>query len=1395
MLNIMFFNRRSSSFFLKREIFFLFSLTFLILSILNPQKLLAQTGSTTAALRVTLRNAQTMQAIPDTRVRLYKNGLWNTDKYTDANGLVLFDIETGPAIAYSLNTTVFNDIPEGMENITAGGDIDFLVGEVELTMRGSTWTTFYPNQKVTIRKVTGPSTSSFYRYVYSDAGGKILMNLPGLSTGEKYLLYSTAPTDNSSYSMTVEAKGAYDFFLTATPPVMGRDAFTRIEAESYDTMYGVQTEPCAEGGENIGYININDWVMYKDINFGTDGALSISARSSAQYDNGGKIEVRLGSLTGTTIATLTADHTGSWQTWSTVSGNLNGRVTGLNDLYLVFTGVTSSLLNLNWIEFSKTEAVVGPTNPTGPTDPTTDPTNPGIVTRDPYNGFEAESFDEMYGVQNESCSEGGENIGYIAGGDWVAYKNVDFGTGGALSITARVASQVSGGGSFDIRLGSTTGTIIGAFTMGYTGGWQAWESYHADLLQLLTGRQDIYLTFTGGNLNVNWIKFNVGAAPENPTPPTVPSNPGGSSSVPADPPALIPYPDFVPAIINPPVKTAPAAHSYGTVTLEKKVLSGNGVIPFTTGVPFARGILRSAHNVRLLSGNVEIPAQFEVLSNWAGGSIKSLLVITQLPANSAETLTLEYGTTVTAGPTLSKLKVSEATTDITVDTGKVQLVFAKNGPLFQSFSRDINGDGLYQTSETILKDGDIFLVNAFDRFEYLASRAVDRQLTIEENGAERVVVRLDGSLADATGDLLTKFRVRAYVYNNSELFDIDYTLIDDRPEDVQRSHDTLAFSANSYGIRWKHNLAQVDYSYGVDSSIVSGSLSAVKKSTYLLQNGDVLIEGGGYQGHTFDVTGDAAGQRADGWMSLSSANTSFNLFVKDFWQNYPNEFSADLNTVTLSLHPARVEAFDTQTPALTGTRYLRAKTFYNPAEGMAKTYQMRLQLTGRELPAAVKMSNDDFQVDGQNLKTEADWLHNSGVYGFLNRGNQDGTAGFDAHMMEAVYKMSMVEGRVSMQYGWRDYGDRMRPGYNIAKSGLMVKTFYNDTHVGANKFFRQYLRTGDDRWYELAENATRHFMDIDVSHGYRYGYWRKGTKEPAGEVRAIAHEMMDHQARNLHLGHAHLSGLSDYYLLTGDKRALDVIHEIGNWWKYMIPKFYKLPFNWDNEYFEAERDYAWPLYVLNEYVRVTNDQEYHRQVNGHLVKFLTDWWKTAKPHKLRGVVLGQNDYTRGTGWWTMTKMDNAGGTDSNGTNPWMAGPLIANLALFYEADKYIGSSVNHAELEEMLLQTTNYVVKWGYKDAIGGFVYCELTEDKGYPTDSQIIYALIYAHELFQARQAAGTLANPQWYDSQHKWAKIIKDHEIEYRTRNKNANSVSTGWYGYGFPYPLDVFKMLEKY
>lgn len=123
---------------------------------------------------------------------------------------------------------------------------------------------------------------------------------------------------------------------------------TKIEAEDYSSMSGIQTEASSEDTDNIGWVNNGDWLKFNDINL--TGANSIDARVSSKT-NGGAIEIRLGSTTGTLIGNLTVPNTGGWQSWETVSTSLTD-TNGVYDVYFVFTGDAGYLFNVNWFNIS-----------------------------------------------------------------------------------------------------------------------------------------------------------------------------------------------------------------------------------------------------------------------------------------------------------------------------------------------------------------------------------------------------------------------------------------------------------------------------------------------------------------------------------------------------------------------------------------------------------------------------------------------------------------------------------------------------------------------------------------------------------------------------------------------------------------------------------------------------------------------------------------------------------------------------------------------------------------------------------------------------------------------------------------------------------------------------------
>jgi|GEM_PF-4698641 len=215
----------------------------------------------------------------------------------------------------------------------------------------------------------------------------------------------------------------------------GHGRVGRIDAEYTSEESGTSTQPTTDvhGGLNLASINDGDWAAYYDVNFGT-GASFFQARV-ASATSGGDIEVRLDSPTGPLLGTCPVGNTGGWQSWEDKVVPITPQ-TGLQKIFLTFTGGGGSLLNVNHFKFTTTDHI----------------------------RIEAECYNDELGTQIEDTGDalgGEENLAFISNDDWARYDNVTLGAGAVMSFrVARPAGRPDS--KIDVRLGSPTGTLVGS---------------------------------------------------------------------------------------------------------------------------------------------------------------------------------------------------------------------------------------------------------------------------------------------------------------------------------------------------------------------------------------------------------------------------------------------------------------------------------------------------------------------------------------------------------------------------------------------------------------------------------------------------------------------------------------------------------------------------------------------------------------------------------------------------------------------------------------------------------------------------------------------------------------------------------------------------------------------
>ncbi|WP_442484589.1 glycoside hydrolase family 43 protein [Aeoliella sp. SH292] len=123
------------------------------------------------------------------------------------------------------------------------------------------------------------------------------------------------------------------------------DPFKRVEAETFQSQQGVETEVCDDGGMNLSDLSNGDWIKVAGVDFG-DGASNFNA-SVASEGAEGVIELRLDAPDGELIGSCEVGETGGWQSWKEAACELKN-TEGVHDLYFVFKGTGDRLPNVDY---------------------------------------------------------------------------------------------------------------------------------------------------------------------------------------------------------------------------------------------------------------------------------------------------------------------------------------------------------------------------------------------------------------------------------------------------------------------------------------------------------------------------------------------------------------------------------------------------------------------------------------------------------------------------------------------------------------------------------------------------------------------------------------------------------------------------------------------------------------------------------------------------------------------------------------------------------------------------------------------------------------------------------------------------------------------------------------
>ncbi|MDB4476066.1 hypothetical protein N9052_00630 [bacterium] len=585
---------------------------------------------------------------------------------------------------------------------------------------------------------------------------------------------------------------------------------------------------------------------------------------------------------------------------------------------------------------------------------------------------------------------------------------------------------------------------------------------------------------------------------------------------------------------------------FPALTLTERYGRRGTSMPMRCGLPLPKGKCFDHCKLSLvLADGTEVPASFEVTALWPDNSIQWCLVRSRIDLEPGQTLSLGLAkrlTVMTLPATKTKyiedtdselrLTLGRQTVDIDVRTFRLSI---PNMGINGSISLAQDGTGYKATIKdyqyrTLLSTNGVLgvTINIHGVFE-LPQKSLRFDLSLELTGNEDQ--RIEGSLtlhnpaaANHPGGLWDLGDPES-VFFDSLILTVSGT------SQVEQSSGSLILNPNEPALDIGRDMRLTQHASGGQHW---------NSPVHVNHRGSVPMREPGY---LLQLDGrELRGSRTDPLVQLRLENAILSARITDFWQRFPSELMVTPGQLDLGLLPNVDAAHELQPGERCTHRF--SLLLSEPCEDSDTKDQLRGlgELVITLNPEYIQSCGLPELADPAQIDSRLQMLINEGLEGersFLN-------------------KRESID-----EYGWRNFGelwaDHETDGYTGER---LFVSHYNNQYDPLFGFIRQYLQSGDPRWFELANDLAFHNRDIDIYHTdqdrpeYNHGlfwhtdhYLEAATSSHRSYSRLQPADAYEGHARGGGPGgqHCYTSGLLYHYLLTGDTASRDALFGLRGW--------------------------------------------------------------------------------------------------------------------------------------------------------------------------------------------------------------------------------------------------------